>query len=65
MTTTPAPSHDQPADDFAPTEELVRRQRIQPIVSADALASSDPFESDDEHAEFLADLYRSRRAGTA
>jgi hypothetical protein len=62
---TPEQSGRQPADDFVPTEELVRRQGVRPIVSAEELAGSDPFESDEEYAEFLADLYAYRRAGIA
>lgn len=55
-----------PADDFVPTEELVRRQGVRPITSVhDLAAAEDPFESDEEYAEFLADLYASRRADIA
>lgn len=54
------------ADDFVTTEELVRRQGVKPIASVDELAApEDPFESDEEHEEFLADLYASRRADIA
>jgi hypothetical protein len=43
---------------------LVRRQGSHPIVSVEDLAAvDDPFESDEEYEEFLADLYASRRAG--
>jgi hypothetical protein len=63
MTTTPEQPGDWPADDFVPTEELVRRQGIRPITSVDDLAAvEDPFESDEEFADFLADLYATRRA---
>jgi len=55
----------RPADDFVPTEELVRRQGVRPIASADELTGDDPFESDEEYAEFLADVYGYRRAGVA
>jgi len=49
-----------------PTEELVRRHGVQPIASVDELAANeDPFESDQEYAEFLAELYASRRADIA
>lgn len=54
------------ADDFVTTEELARRQGVKPITSVDELAAAeDPFESDEEHEEFLADLYASRRADIA
>jgi len=49
-------------DDFVPTDELVRRQGVQPITSVNALVLDDPFESDDEYTEFLTDLYASRRS---
>jgi hypothetical protein len=45
-----------------PTEELIRQQGVRPISSVDDLPHADPFESDEEFEEFLADLYRSRRA---
>jgi hypothetical protein len=63
--TTPSPGRSQVADDFVPTEERVWRQRVQLTLSADDIAPGDPFGSDEEHAEFLADLYRPRHAGTA
>ena len=63
MTTTPGQSDRWPADDFVTTEELVRRQGVRPIVTVnDLAAANDPFESDAEYEEFLADLYASRRA---
>jgi hypothetical protein len=34
------------------------------LRSVDDLAVEDPFASDEEYAEFLADLYASRRAGS-
>jgi hypothetical protein len=49
--------------DFVPTEELIRRQQEHPILSADDVAPSDPFGSDDEHAEFSLFPTRSWRAG--
>lgn len=49
-------------DDFVPTDELVRRQGVRPISSVNELALDDPFESDDEYAEFLTDLYASWRS---
>jgi len=62
MTTTPD-QPDRPSGDFVPTDELIRRQGIQPITSVDDLdAAEDPFESDEEFADFLADLYATRRA---
>lgn len=55
-----------PTDDFVSTEELARRQGVKPVESAEDLAIiPDPFESDAEYEEFLADLYASRRAGIA
>ncbi len=66
MTSTPEHPDDWAADNFVPTEELVRRQGIKPITSVDDLAAGvDPFESDEEYEAFLADLYASRRAGLA
>ena len=66
MTSTPEHPDQWPADDFVPTEELVRRQGVKPITSVDDLAAVvDPFESDEEYEAFLADLYASRRAGLA
>jgi len=52
-------------DDFVPTDELVRRQGVRPISSVNELALDDPFESDDEYAEFLTDLYGSRRSAVS
>lgn len=46
-----------------PVEELARRQRVQPIRSADDLIEPGMFDSDEELDEFLADLYAERRAG--
>jgi hypothetical protein len=66
MTTTPDQPDQRPADDFIPTEELARRQGVQPIASVSDLAAAvDPFESDEEYAAFLDDLYASRRADIA
>ena len=66
MTSTPDHPERWPADDFVPTDELARRQGVKPIRSVDELAAAvDPFESDEEHEAFLADLYASRRAGLA
>jgi hypothetical protein len=50
-------------EDFVPTEELVRRQGITPIISVEELAQPDPWESEQEYREFLDDLYASRRSG--
>lgn len=62
MTTTPDHPDNWPKDDFIPTEELVRQQGIRPLKSVEELAAvDDPFESDEEYEEFLADLYASRR----
>ena len=66
MTSTPEHPEHPPTDDFVPTEELARRQGVEPIASvADLAAVEDPFESDEEYEAFLADLYASRRAGLA
>jgi hypothetical protein len=55
-----------PYDDFVPTEELARRQGVKPLESPDQVAiTPDPFDSDGEYEEFLADLYASRRASIA
>ncbi len=62
MSSTPEQPERWSADDFVSTEELVRRQGITPIISVDQLAQDDPFESDEEYEEFLADLYVSRRS---
>lgn len=52
-----------PVDDFVSTEELVRRQGIEPITSVEEVAQPDPWASDQEYQEFLDDLYASRRSG--
>jgi len=54
-----------PTAAHVPAEELARRQGVRPVVSVDDLARPDLFESDAELDDFLADLYASRRAGTA
>jgi hypothetical protein len=51
--------------EHVPVAELARRQGVGPIASVDDLACPDLFESDEELAEFLADLYASRHAGLA
>jgi hypothetical protein len=45
--------------------ELARRQGVGPVVSVDDLARPELFESDEELADFLADLYAARHAGLA
>lgn len=62
MTTTPKQPEHKAELDFVPTEELIRQQGVQPIASPNDVATDDPFASDDEHADFLADLYTSRRS---
>lgn len=52
-------------DEDVPVEELARRQGVQPVESVDDMARPDLFESDEELAEFLADLYASRRSNLA
>jgi hypothetical protein len=54
-----------PTNDFVPTEELERHQRVKPITSVEELAQPDLWESDEEYEAFLADLYASRRTGLA
>ena len=53
------------ADDHVPVEELARQQGVRPLTSGDDLIQAGMFESDEELAEFLADLYASRRTGMA
>lgn len=66
MSSTTDQPESSPADDFVSTEELVRRQGVKPITSVDELAAAeDPFESDEEYEEFLADLYATRHADIA
>jgi hypothetical protein len=60
---TPSEPHERAADDFVPTEELIRRQEGRPFRSLEELPGQDPFGSEEEYQEFLADLYASRRAG--
>jgi len=60
---TPSEPHGRTADDFVPTDELIRRQGARPFRSLEDLPGEDPFGSDEEYQEFLADLYASRRAG--
>jgi hypothetical protein len=45
--------------------ELARRQSVSPVVSVDDLGRPELFESDEELADFLADLYAARHAGLA
>jgi hypothetical protein len=61
---TPAEPARLPEDDFVPTEELVRRQGVEPLASPEDLAGEDLFGSNQEYAEFLADLYTGRRASS-
>jgi hypothetical protein len=65
ITTSSAPEHvpPLPREEFVPIEELARRQGVGPLESVDRLARPGLFESDEEHEEFLRDLYASRRAG--
>lgn len=48
-----------------PVAELARRQGVGPAASVDDLARPDLFESDEELADFLADLCAARHAGLA
>jgi len=54
-----------PAEDDLPIEELARRQGVKAVASLNELAQPDLWESDEEHEEFLADLYASRRSDIA
>jgi hypothetical protein len=56
---------DWTSGEHVPVEELARRQGVRPLASADDLIQPGAFDSDEELDEFLADLYASRRAGTA
>jgi len=51
--------------EHVPVAELGRRQGVGPVASVDDLARPDVFESGQELADFLADLYAARRAGLA
>jgi len=51
--------------EHVPVAELARRQGVGPVASVDELARPGLFESDEELADFLADLYAARRAGLA
>lgn len=51
--------------EHVPVAELARRQGVGPVASVDDLARPDLFESDEELAEFLADLYAARHTGLA
>ena len=48
-----------------PAEEIVRRQGVKPVTAVEDMFQPETFESDEELDEFLADLYASRRAGSA
>lgn len=51
--------------EHVPVAELGRRQGVGPVASVDDLARPDLFESDEELAEFLADVYAARHTGLA
>jgi hypothetical protein len=51
--------------EHVPVSELARRQGVRPVVSVDELARPDLFESDEELADFLADLNAARHTGLA
>ena len=51
--------------DHVPVSELARRQGVSPVVSVDELARPELFESDEELADFLEDLYAARHTGLA
>lgn len=62
MTATPKQPEHRPEEDFLPANELICRQGVQPIVSANDLVTDDPFASDDDYADFLVDLRASRQS---
>lgn len=51
--------------EHVPVADLARRQGVGPVGSVDELARPDLFESDEELADFLADLYAARHTGLA
>lgn len=51
--------------EHVPVAELARRQGVGPVASVEELARPDLFESDEELADFLADLYAARHTGLA
>lgn len=64
--TSPQHPDEGSAAEFVTTEELIRRHGVPPIASVgDLAAAEDPFESDEEYEEFIADRYASRRADLA
>jgi hypothetical protein len=66
VSTTPDRYRPSAFEDFVPTAELIRRMGVKPIASVDDLgAVEDPFGSDQEYADFLADLYACRRSDLA
>jgi hypothetical protein len=65
MTTTNERPEAWPPEDDLSFEELAERQGVTPVRELAELAQPDLWESDEEYDAFLADLYASRRAGTA
>ena len=51
--------------EHVPVTELARIQGVRPVASVDDLARPDLFASDEELADFLADLYAARHTGLA
>jgi hypothetical protein len=51
--------------EHVPVAELARRQGVGLVTSVDELARPGAFESDQELADFLADLYATRHTGLA
>jgi hypothetical protein len=51
--------------EHVPVSELARRQGVGPVTSVDELARPELFGSDEELADFLADLYAARHTGLA
>lgn len=54
-----------PAAEHVSVAEWARRQGVVPANALEDLVQEDFFESDEEHDEFLRDLYASRRAGAS
>jgi len=51
--------------EHVPASELAHRQGVGPVVPVDELARPELFESDEELADFLADVYTARHTELA
>ena len=65
MTTLDKQPEAWPPEDDLSFDELAKRLGVRPVRSLTELAQPDLWESDEDYDDFLADLYASRRAGTA